>query len=414
MKKALIVTAIGGFLPQFELNDVKILQDYGFQVHYASNFTNNVYSLDQAELKNKGIHLHHIDIEKSPFAARHNMRAFQQIRKIIREENITLVHCHNPVGALVGRLAAHYSKEKPYTIYTAHGFHFYKGAPLKNWLFYYPVEKWLARKTDLLITINREDFERGKKFQLKSGGKVERIYGVGVDMKKFRKKQEKNLYYRKKIGIPAGAFHIVTAAELNENKNQKVVIEAIKLLGRKDVYYTICGKGKNKERLEKMIREYGLEKQVKLLGYRTDIADILQTADCFAFPSIREGLGIAAIEALAVEVPLLVADNRGTKEYTKDDYNGIVCEAGDAVGFKNAIERLYTDYSYRGFLSRHCREIAERFSVEATDKVMRRIYGEVASKLRGEVLLRAEENGRQAVSCFCEQAEEKTEGSAVS
>lgn len=390
MKKALIITAIGGFLPQFELNDVKILQEYGFQVHYSSNFGNNVYSFDQESLEEQGIHLHHIDIEKSPFALVRNFRAWKQVMKIIETEEIDMVHCHNPVGALVGRLAACFSKRKPYTIYTAHGFHFYKGAPLKNWLFYYPVEKWLAQKTDLLITINREDFERAKKFQLKKGGKAERIYGVGVDINHFRKKIGKNLVYRRKIGVPADAFHIVTAAELNENKNQKVIIEAIKLLGRKDVYYTICGKGKNRERLEKMIREYGLEKQVRLLGYRTDIADILQTADCFAFPSIREGLGIAAIEALAVGVPLLVAENRGTKEYTKEDYNGIMCNANDAVEFKNAIEKLYTDHAYHEFLARHCREVAERFSVASTDRVMRRIYSEVALRLQGEIPLHIE------------------------
>ncbi len=382
MKKVLIITTISGFLPQFEMNDVKILQEYGYEVHYASNFNNPVYNCDKKSLKEQGIKLHQVDIMKSPAAISGNIRAFRQIRKIIDKEHIQMVHCHNPMGAAVARYAARFSKTKPYVIYTAHGFHFYKGAPLKNWLFYYTAEKLLAHYTDMLITINKEDFDRAKrKFKLKKNGCVKHIHGVGVDVERFKSRPEDKSALRKELGIPEKAFHIVTAAELNDNKNQKVIIEAIAKLGRDDIFYTICGKGENEQKLKELIRELNLENRVRLLGFRTDMENILQTADCFAFPSIREGLGIAAVEALATGVPLIVADNRGTREYTVNGLNGLVCGADQVDSFVKAIEKLYLDIKYRMKLSGHCRSMAEQFSIGAVEHTMQEIYAEADARL---------------------------------
>lgn len=383
MKKILIITAISGFLPQFEKNDVKILQEMGYQVHYASNFHNPVYSFDAKALKKQGIILHHIDIEKSPVHIRKNISALRQIKDIINTEQIKLIHCHNPMGGVVGRSAAAISKMHPYVIYTAHGFHFYKGAPIKNWLFYYTAERWFAHQTDLLITINKEDYNSAKKFHLKKGGAVEQIHGVGVDIDRFHEKTQVREAKRKEMGIPENAFHIVTAAELNKNKNQKVIIEAISKTGRNDIYYSICGKGDNADNLRQMIKEKRLESQIKLLGYRTDIEEILQTADCFAFPSIREGLGIAAIEALACGVPLIVSDNRGTREYAQNEINSIVCKAQDAEGFNQAIEKFYKDHRYHDMVAKCCRKTAEPFGTKETEKRMRLIYGMVDRRLNG-------------------------------
>ena len=381
MKKALIITTISGFLPQFEMNDVKILQEYGYEIHYATNFHHPVYSFSRKGLREKGIRLHQIDIEKSPFAVGKNLKALKQLRQIMIRENIELVHCHNPMGAAIGRLAAGSVRNKPYVIYTAHGFHFYKGAPVKNWLLYYTAEKFLAHKTDLIITINKEDYDRAKKFRLKKNGSVKRIHGVGVDIERFQARPEENAPKRKELGIPQDAFHIVTAAELNTNKNQKIIIEAIAELGKKDIYYSICGKGSREEELGELILKNGLKEQVRLLGYRTDVEEILQTADCFAFPSIREGLGIAAVEALATGVPLIVADNRGTREYSHDGYAGLVCEPYNMLSFAKAIERLYSDERYRKELAGHCRSIAERFSIEAVGEVMRDIYAKADQEI---------------------------------
>ncbi|MDE6608309.1 MAG: glycosyltransferase [Lachnospiraceae bacterium] len=155
MKKVLIITTVSGFLPQFEKNNVKLLCEAGCEVHYASNFKNPVYTFCEADLKAQGIRLHQIDIAKSPCKLLANLRAVMQLLRVIRENGIDIVHCHNPMGGVAGRIAARLSKKRPYVIYTAHGFHFYKAAPRKNWLFFYPVEWILARMTDIIVTINR-------------------------------------------------------------------------------------------------------------------------------------------------------------------------------------------------------------------------------------------------------------------
>lgn len=370
MKKALIITTISGFLAQFELNDVALLQELGYEVHYASNFENPVYEFDEKRLREQGIRLHNIDIQKSPRQIRANSKAFRQLRVIIDRERIDLIHCHNPVGAVVARCAAFASKERPLVIYTAHGFHFFEGAPKLNWMIFYPVERFLARFTNVIVTINEEDYCRASKFRLKKPGFVERIPGVGVDLQRFGKKGITN----SQDLVPEGGFHIVTAAELNENKNQRVIIEAIHQLPYNDIYYSICGKGMLEQELRELIADYQLEDRIKLLGYRNDMDEILQTADCFAFPSYREGLGIAAIEALACEVPLIAAKNRGTKEYVKENVNGIFCEAGNAESFAKAIEKLYTDRKYREQLAEGCRQSALAFGSEETIAKMKQVY----------------------------------------
>lgn len=378
MKNVLIITTISGFVPQFEMNDVKLLQENGYTVHYASDFENSVYNIDQKELEERGMRLHHIDIQKSPFRFKDNRKAFRQLIKIIDEEEISLVHCHNPMGGVVGRMAVRFSKRHPYVIYTAHGFHFYKGAPLTNWILFYTAERFLARYTNRLITINREDYERAKKFRLQRNGKLETIPGVGVDLIKFRKREELRQQKRQELGIPEGAFHIVSVGELNDNKNHAVMIETVARLADTGIYYTICGKGPAAKKLRNLIESYHLEERVQLLGYRNDIEEVLQSADCFAFPSKREGLGIAALEAMACEVPVIAADNRGTREYMRQGENGIVCGTRRAEEFALAIMELKRGFGLREKMAENCRKMAENFSIEVTDKIMRRVYGEIS------------------------------------
>lgn len=374
MKNALIITSISGFVPQFEMNDVKLLQKNGYTVHYASDFENPVYSIDQKELEKEGLILHQIDIKKSPIQVKRNLRALRQLRQIIAGENIQLIHCHNPMGGVIGRLAGQFSKKRPYVIYTAHGFHFYKGAPLKNWIFFYSVEKFLARYTDCLITINKEDYKKANKFRLRKNGKVEYIPGVGVDTIKFQKKEARRERQREALKIPPGAFHIVSVGELNDNKNHAMIINAVAGMKEKDIYYSICGKGNREEKLRKMIGEYHLEDRVHLLGYRTDVAEVLQSADCFAFPSKREGLGIAAIEAMACGVPVIAADNRGTREYMQHGWNGIVCQGDRQEEFEKAIKSLKSSVRRRKQMAENCQKTAGSFSIDATDKIMQRVY----------------------------------------
>lgn len=374
MKKVLIITTISGFLPQFEKNDVKILKEMGCEIHYASNNRNPIYPFSILELQKEGIFFHHIDVEKSPMKLRNNLIAVGQLIKLIEENDIDMIHCHNPMGGVIGRVASKMSKNKPYVIYTAHGFHFYKGAPIWNWMVYYCVEYLLARWTNQIVTINYEDYVKAQKFPIKGNGAVVQIHGVGVDKERFIPNRDIEKRKRTELGIPFDAFHIVTAAELNVNKNQRIIIEALAELQEENIYYSICGNGSNEAYLQELIKNNRLEKNVKLLGYRIDMEEILQTADCFAFPSFREGLGVAAIEALLCEVPLIVADNRGTREYIINGENGIVCNPSKKEEFIIAIKKMYTNENMRMMMKAKCRRSAEKFVIEEVEKTMREVY----------------------------------------
>lgn len=378
-KKILIITTAGGFLPQFEMNDVKILAEQGYQIHYASNFDNPVYEMDIGMLKKVGIKQHPISIPKSPVHIRHGIKAFFQITSIIRQEGITALHCHNPMGGVLGRLAAFVcGAERLYVIYTAHGFHFYKGAPLWNWLLFYPVEWMLARTTDCLVTINREDARRAEKFlhgRLKS---AYQIPGVGVDTSKFAPDRDMRTQMRRQLQIAENTFYLLSVGEVNRNKNHEVIIRA--LAERKDpaIFYGICGRGNRREYLEKLARKLGVEKQVKFFGFRKDIPQMLQAADCFVFPSKREGLGIAAVEAMAAGLPLITSDCRGTREYMEDGVTGYVCGSNTAAAYAKLIRRMKESPERRREMSDACRSAAESFAIKKTDKIMRRIYEQLS------------------------------------
>lgn len=374
--KILFITTISGFLKQFEMNDVKIMLQAGYEVHYASNLYNPVYRYDREELERQGIVFHHIDICKSPTELRKNFRALKQLKKIIREEKINLIHCHNPMGGVIGRIAA-LGAGRVKVMYTAHGFHFYKGAPLKNWLLYYPVEYLLAGCTDRLITINEEDYTAAKHFRLRGNGKVYRIPGVGIECEKFKYREDFREKTRRELGIPHSAFYILAVGELNDNKNHKVIIDALTKISDSNIYFGICGQGVLYEELERFIKERYLEKRVFLYGFREDIPQMLAAADCFVFPSKREGLGIAALEAMAAGIPMITSDCRGTREYMQHEKNGYVCRLGSPEEYAEAICRMRDNPAERREMSKACVSMAKQFDIAVTDRIMREIYGEI-------------------------------------
>lgn len=378
----LFVTTISGFLPQFEKNDACLVKELGCDLFYASDFERPVYRYDKKFAEDLGICECPVSIEKSPFKIRKNLNAIKELTRLIDEKQIDVIHCHNAMGGVDSRLAAFFSKRKPYVIYTAHGFHFYKGAPLKNWILFYPVEYLLAKITDCIITINNEDLLTAQKLPLGRPENVYYIHGVGVDAGRFYKRDDLREKMRSRLKVPENAFHIVSAAELNANKNLSVIIKALKLLDRKDIYYSICGEGPDKDRLESLIKELGLCENVRLLGYRNDMEEVLSSADAFAFPSKREGLGVAAVEALLSGVPLICADNRGTREYAVDSLNSIVCKKGNVSEYASAIDRLYSDTGFRDKLSEKCRESAMGFVTEETSRIMRPLYEKALTKVR--------------------------------
>lgn len=223
--------------------------------------------------------------------------------------------------------------EKPiYVIYQAHGFHFWKGAPKKNWLVFYPVEKFLAHWTDTLVTINQEDYQVAKKFKLRDNGQVILHPGVGVNVKDFEDVDVDREKKRAELGVKPDQVVFLNVGELIDRKNHKVLLQAMKKLSNPQAILLIAGDGEKKEELKKDIHDLQLEKNVKLLGYRTDVKELLKAADCFVFPSYQEGLPGALMEAMASGLPCIASNIRGNTDalqgsgfmFSPDDVDGLV------------------------------------------------------------------------------------------
>ena len=374
-KKFLIVAHYSRFLVQFEMNNVKILQDMGYEVHYATNYQQeDMYADAPQRIRNAGVILHQIDFVRSPYLVSANIKAYRQLKDLMKEERFDGVHCHTPMAGVLARLAANATHTRP-VFYTAHGFHFYKGCPIKNKLIYETAERIMAPYTDALITINEEDYQAAKTFSLR--GKAYKISGVGVDMEKIENIQVDRAEKRRELGIPEDSFVMISVGELNENKNHITTIRAFIKANIPNSYYIICGEGHLKSFLHEQIDKTSMSKRIKLLGFRDDIAELLKISDLFLFPSKREGLGLAPIEALAAGLPVIAAKNRGSKEYA-DVCNVDLCECCDIECFKNLMNQCYRDFLNTELKDENVRpEGIQAFDSKQVTRCMAMIYNEV-------------------------------------
>lgn len=378
--KVLVITTISGFVPKFLMQDIRMLQKRGYIVHYASNFDNPVYECDREALEEQGIVCHQIPIAKSPLAVKSNFTALRQLNRMVEQEEISVILCHNPMGGVLGRLSQG-KHRKPYVIYTAHGFHFYKGAPAKNWMLFYPVEKLLAHRTNQLITINHEDKNISDTFRLRRYGSTAQIPGVGFDAERFHPFPEKRAEYRNKYGIGKKDYVFLSVGELNDNKNHKTIIEAFSQADNKGAKLFICGEGPRHGELQMLIDRLGLADKVTLWGYQKKVEEFYQSADCFLFPSIREGLGMASIEAMACGLPVIAGDNRGTREYAF--LNAIVCKPMEVQAFAEAMNKMMHNSEMASDMGRKSIEIAAGFTKEKTAWVMQQVYERMGEELNG-------------------------------
>ena len=308
-----------------------------------------------------------IGFRRNPFHPA-NIGAFFKLRRLINTNDFDLIHCHTPVGGVLGRLAAAKARRQgTKVIYTAHGFHFYKGAPLVNWLIFYPAEKLCAPLTDLLITINREDYELARR-KLRAK-RVEYVPGVGVDLSRFTPSIPDREATRRTLGIPETAPLILSVGELNPNKNHETVIRAMTDI---DAYYIIAGAGDRQQHLQQVIDGLGLGSRVRLLGYRTDIAELCRAADLYVLPSYREGLNLSLMEAMASRLPVACSRIRGNTDLIFPE-GGVTFDPHSLQECRAAISRIL-----KGGLpqaGKYNEQKIGEFSLDRVGGIMRDLYG---------------------------------------
>lgn len=330
MKKILIVSTVSRQFYLFEQGNIEVLRSLGYEVHCAANYEDANERLDVLEIER-----HHFDIQRSPFAFK-NIKAYRQLKRIMKLEKFDAVHCHSPMGGVLSRLAAK-SVGINKVIYTAHGFHFYKGASFINWMIYYPIEKLMSKITTIIITINKEDYERAVNFKTCT---IEYVPGIGVDVNEFESEKDLRGEKRKELNINENAFVILSVGELNNNKNHEVVIRALSKIQNRDIVYLICGQGKLKDYLTRLVSELNLTKQVNFLGFRNDMSEIYKVSNLFAFPSYREGLSVSLMEAMASGLPVVCTNIRGNRDLINDGIGGYRVPANNIEAFSNAILKI--------------------------------------------------------------------------
>ncbi|MGH2101405.1 glycosyltransferase family 4 protein [Aerococcus urinaeequi] len=374
MNKVLITATVASMIDLFNMDNIKILQNMGYQVDVAANFKEGNVTSDRRieefknELESLNVGIYHIGFTRKAFAIGKHLGAYRKLVNICKDNNYDFIHTQTPIAGALTRLVANNLDIK--VVYMAHGFHFYDGAPKLNWFIYYPVEKYLSKVTNTLITINNEDFERSKSFNAQRN-----IYvpGVGVDLdidrlscsEVSRKKEELDVH---------GDNIFVSVGELNDNKNHRIVIEAFSKIENNDYLYLIVGKGPNHEELQDLIEEKNLTKNIRLIGYRSDILEILQISNVFIFPSFREGLSKSLMEAMAVGLPAIVSNIRGNTDLIDDKLGGYLFEPDDVSSLKEKIVNIINDNEKKVDFSRYNINKIKLFSIENVNNEMERIY----------------------------------------
>ena len=376
-KKVLYVaTVVKTHIMEFHIPYLKMLKEMGFETAVAAR---NDYENPEDCVIPYCDTYYNIPFERNPLKLG-NISAYHQLKKIIDEGKYDIIHCHTPVGAMLTRIASRRARKLgTKVIYTAHGFHFFTGAPLKNWLLYYPVEWICSWWTDVLITINKEDYKRASEHL--HAKKTVYVPGVGVDTGKFAVCKVDKSKKRSELGLKDTDFVLLSVGELQERKNHKIVIEALrqmKVEGCLDnIKYVIAGTGELMEFFRRLITDYNLEDCVHLLGYRSDIDELCEIADCFVHPSIREGLGIAPLEAMVAGLPLISSYVNGIKDYTEDGISGCCIAPNNVNEMIAAIEKMHDEPSFRDWCGGNNLKTVKTFDILNSKDVINTVYDEI-------------------------------------
>ncbi len=375
-EKVLVLASVASMVQQFNMPFIRILQEMEYKVHVACNFIRGNTCSDEAVMKLKetldgmDVKYYQIDFSRNMLNVVDNAKAYRQVKSLLNENKYKFLHCHSPIGGVIGRLTGHRFNTK--VVYTAHGFHFYKGAPLLNWLLYFPIEKLCSWYTDVLVTINQEDFALAKKRM--RAKKVFYVPGVGIDTKKYTVNENAKETKRREIGIPEDAIILLSVGELTKRKNHERIINTFAKINNRNVHYIVVGKGKLKDYLIQKAKELNVLDRFHLLDYREDIVDLYSMADIFCFPSLMEGLPVSLMEAMAVGLPVVCSDIRGNNDLIDDGKGGFLIRNQDLNDFTSKIELLIEDPFLRNSMGEHNTEKIRKFDSDEVNSKMKFIY----------------------------------------
>lgn len=348
----------------------QIWLEKGYTVHYAADFTELHHNL-----KNESITYVHIDFIRNPFNPK-NIKAYLQLLRLLKKEKYDFIHCRSPISGILGRICGKQAKI-PKVIYSVHGFHFYKGAPLINRTVFKWAEMWLAHFSDAIVTINHEDYAAAQKFKLRNNGKVFYIPGVGVDTRGIRAAESKRDELLELINGDESSIIAISVGELNKNKNTQVVIEALGRIQNPNIHYVLCGVGDLDKNLLALAQDKKIAKNVHFLGYRSDVKQLLASSDMFIMSSFREGLPRSMMEAMSAGLPCIASEIRGITDLVDEGQGGYLCKPTDIDSYAKHIKTLAADENLRKSMGSYNLEKIKQFDIENVKAEMKKIYKQV-------------------------------------
>lgn len=372
MSKRILVTSTDLMMVQFLVPHIINLSENGLEVEIACSDVGGRMDEVRKKLEKYTKAIYIVRLKRSPVSVS-NIKGYQDMKKVLQNNNYDIVWTNEPVMGVVTRLVTQKSRKKGTKVmYMVHGFHFFDGAPKLNWLIYYPIEKLMASKADVIITVNKEDYRRAQQLNVE---RVEYIHGIGINTARLTL-DESRTNIRQELGLKEDDFIVLSVGELNENKNQKTIVQALAILNDLKIHYILCGKGNQVEKLQRKVFELHLDKNVHFLGYRKDVVDICSQADVYVMPSFREGLPVASLEAMYCGLPLVTSNIRGLVDVMEDGVSGYMCEPGDVNGFAESINKLKENPDLRKCMGLNNQETVKPYCIEETKReVLRLISG---------------------------------------
>lgn len=375
--KILYTASVLSHICQFHLPVMEMLQKEGHEIHVAAK--NNLAEKNGLQLEFTDRYIE-IPIQRSP-KDRRNIEAYKKLKKLFQEEYYDVVICNTPVAGVLTRMAAKETRKRGTTvIYMAHGFHFYKGAPKKYWLIY-PIERYFAnRRTDILITINKEDFQRAKKDFCCT---VKHIYGVGVRTDRYHPAEfEQQMQMRRNEGVEENDFVIICSKELMFDNNQKTLFRAVALIKNKvpNMKVLIAGNGPDEEMLRKLAVELKIDDIVRFLGYRTDLEKVVPMANLVVSCSYREGMPLNIIEAMLCARPIIASHNRGHNELIEEGKTGYLYDMLDEKMLADYIMKIVQNPKKAIEFGERAYEKVQNYTSDEVVKQMKKIIDDLGGK----------------------------------
>ncbi|ANX13960.1 hypothetical protein ABE41_018260 [Fictibacillus arsenicus] len=370
IKKIAFIATVYRHLEAFHLPYIKILQEMGYELHVYGSFDRG-----KTSLLNMNVICHDVDFSRNPFSF-NNVKALRNLINSFRKNKYSMIHVHTPIASFLVRIAAKVTNTQN-VIYTAHGFHFFKSAPIINWILYYPLERFMAKFTRILITINKEDYCRARNFI--SDNRVRYVKGVGVDTSYYSLAHNNSTKLRKQLGLRKNDFVIICIAELNNNKNHIQLINAIKIVKQKhnNIKCLLVGYGENEQELKYIVQKENLHEEIKFLGFRTDISSLLKVSNIKVLLSKREGLPKSIIEAMASSKPILATNIRGNRDLVSNGINGYLVPVGADEITAKKICTLLEDNNKINVMGQKSKEKANEYDLNSIKQDMKEIYKEV-------------------------------------